>query len=111
MGVAIEGEGRCDPLSGICAVDPTRFPDKIIKDPRPLSNSPGEDAFVPVGFQRMCRACEGASEIDHLSQLSSRCWAEVSSAMNAYGLRVDVGSAEQCTSELATLGSFNQAQC
>jgi hypothetical protein len=105
--------GRCDPLSGVCALDRRLDPDKVIKDPR-LTSATRRDATraaVPVGFARMCRACENANSIGHLSRLEPRCWAEWSRTMSAYGIRVGIGSGEKCISDVQRRSSFNHGQC
>jgi hypothetical protein len=103
---AYSGDGRCDPVTGICAPG---LPDKVINDPRPRTESWTKSrSVVSVGFERMCRACEGSSDFSHLMP---RCWAEWLNAMQSFGLRVDVGGQAKCEADVSNRGSFDQVRC
>jgi len=103
---AYNGDGRCDPITGICAPG---LPDKVINDPRPRTASwIKARSIVSVGFERMCRACEGSSDFSHLRP---RCWAEWLNTMQSFGLRVDVGGQATCEADVVNRGSFDQVRC
>ena len=108
---ATTGSGRCDPISGVCAVADVSA-DKIISDPRPTSPTwQRARASVPTGFQRMCRACKNAGTIDQINRLDARCWSEWARAMTSYGAEVSIGSEGECAKTVNERKSFNRAQC
>jgi hypothetical protein len=107
LAFAADGDGRCDPATGICAPG---LPDKVILDPRPNTSSWGAArAVVASGFERMCRACDGSASF---GALRPRCWGEWLHAMETYGVRASgVGSQPSCDADVRVRGSFDQVRC
>jgi hypothetical protein len=100
------GDGRCDPVSGICAPG---LPDKVVKDVRPTTSSwQAARESVAAGFDRMCRACE---ESPSFNQLRPKCWGEFLHAIHSYGIRAAVGGQATCEADVAQRDSFDQVRC
>jgi len=63
---------------------------------------------VAVGFDRMCRACQGSPSFN---RLRPRCWGEFLHAIHGYGIRAAVGGRETCEGDVRQRDSFDQVRC